>query len=63
LKLDRRLVAVRDTRKLTKADMPRNDARPDIRVDPDSFTVFINGEAIEEQPANELPMAQRYFLF
>ena len=40
-----------------------NDARPDIRVEPDTFTVRIDGEVIEEAPATELPMAQRYFLF
>ncbi|MEY2443486.1 MAG: hypothetical protein QOE00_66, partial [Ilumatobacteraceae bacterium] len=32
-------------------------------VDADTFAVRINGELIEEQPAHELPMAQRYFLF
>jgi len=40
-----------------------NDARPDIAVDPDTFTVRINGEPVEAAPATELPMAQRYFLF
>ena len=43
--------------------MINNDARPDIRVEPDTFTVRIDGEVIEEAPATELPMAQRYFLF
>ncbi|CAN5864719.1 hypothetical protein BH10ACT9_BH10ACT9_10050 [soil metagenome] len=43
--------------------MPLNDATPDITVDPDTFTVTINGEVWQEQPAVELPMAQRYFLF
>ena len=46
-----------------KADMPNNDALPDIEVDPDTFTVRIDGELIEPTPAAELPMAQRYFLF
>ena len=36
---------------------------PSIEVDPDTFTVRIDGEVWEEQPATELPMAQRYFLF
>ena len=63
LGLRRRLVAVADTRRLTKEDLPNNTALPDIRVDPDSFTVFVNGEAIAEDPASVLPMAQRYFLF
>jgi urease subunit alpha len=63
LGLDRRLVPVRDCRSLTKDDMPENDARPDVRVDPDTFAVTIDGDLVEAQPATELPMAQRYFLF
>ncbi len=63
LGLERRLVPVRDTRALGKADLPLNDALPSITVDPDSFTVTIDGEAIAEEPAETLPMAQRYFLF
>jgi urease subunit alpha len=63
LALGRTLVPVRDTRSLTKADLPGNDARPDVRVEPDTFAVTIDGELVEEQPVAELPMAQRYFLF
>ncbi|MCU4184479.1 urease subunit alpha [Acidiferrimicrobium sp. IK] len=63
LGLGRRLVPVADTRRLTKDDLPNNTARPDIRVDPDSFEVRVDGEAVVEDPAAELPMAQRYFLF
>ena len=61
--LDRRLVAVRNTRGLGKEHMPENDARPRIEVDPDTFAVRIDGELITEAPATVLPMAQRYFLF
>jgi urease subunit alpha len=63
LGLRRRLVAVADTRHLTKAAMLRNDALPSITVDADSFAVTIDGELIEPEPAEVLPMAQRYFLF
>jgi urease subunit alpha len=63
INVKRRLVGVRDVRKVGKADMPLNDAMPNIEVDPDTFTVRIDGEVWQEQPANELPMAQRYFLF
>jgi urease subunit alpha len=63
LDVRRRLAPVKDVRRLTKADMPGNDALPDIRVDPDTFTVRVDGEVVEESPAAELPMAQRYFLF
>ncbi|MET0702231.1 MAG: amidohydrolase family protein, partial [Mycobacterium sp.] len=63
LDVRRRLVAVGNTRKVGKADMINNDALPSIEVDPDTFTVRIDGEVWQEQPATELPMAQRYFLF
>ncbi|BBY15928.1 urease subunit alpha [Mycolicibacterium litorale] len=59
----RRLVAVKDVRHIGKAQMPLNDALPRIEVDPDTFTVRIDGDVWQEQPAAELPMAQRYFLF
>lgn len=59
----KRFVAAANTRKRGKADMVNNDAQPKIEVDPDSFTVSIDGETIESAPATELPMAQRYFLF
>ncbi|HEX8157166.1 MAG TPA: urease subunit alpha [Solirubrobacteraceae bacterium] len=63
LGLEAALVAVADTRKLSKADMPHNAARPQIRVEPDSFRVWIDGEEISPAPAEELPLAQRYELF
>ena len=63
LAVRRRLVPVDDVRALTKADMPENDALPRIEVEPDTFTVRIDGEVVEADPARELPMAQRYFLF
>ncbi|MFY1671762.1 urease subunit alpha [Plantactinospora sp. WMMB334] len=60
----RRLLApVADTRSRGKADLPGNDALPRIEVEPDTFTVRIDGDVIEPEPAMELPMAQRYFLF
>ena len=63
LGLGRQLVAVGNTRRLTKHDLPQNDALPQITVDPDTFTVRIDGEVVEEDPATVLPLAQRYFLF
>jgi urease subunit alpha len=63
LAVRRRLVAVRDTRALRKADMPLNDALPRIEVDPGTFTVRIDDEVVEPHPVQQLPMAQRYFLF
>ena len=63
LAVNRKLVAVKDVRQVGKAQMPLNDALPSIEVDPDTFTVRIDGDVWQEQPAAELPMAQRYFLF
>ncbi|MGN5377968.1 urease subunit alpha [Streptomyces lasalocidi] len=63
LQLGKRFVAIESTRQVTKAEMRENDARPDVRIDPDSFAVHIDGELVEATPAAELPMAQRYFLF
>jgi urease subunit alpha len=63
LGLEAELVAVRDTRSLGKADMPLNDACPEIRVEPDTFRVWVDGEEIVPNPVSELPLAQRYSLF
>jgi len=63
LALVRELRPVGDVRALGKADMPHNDATPEIRVDSESFTVTVDGELIEPAPATELPLAQRYSLF
>ena len=63
LAVRRALIPVTDTRRLGKEAMPLNDALPKIDVDPDSFTVTIDGARVEPAPAVELPMAQRYFLF
>ncbi|REE59245.1 urease subunit alpha [Streptomyces sp. 3212.3] len=63
LTLGKKFVAIESTRRVTKADMRENDARPHVRVDPDSFAVHIDGELVQAVPAAELPMAQRYFLF
>jgi len=63
LGLRRPLVGVTDTRHLSKHDLPNNDSLPHITVDPDSFTVAIDGEVVSERPVSVLPMAQRYFMF
>ncbi|MCK1814062.1 urease subunit alpha [Streptomyces sp. XM4011] len=63
LGVGKRFTAIGDTRRITKADMRQNDTMPRVTVDPDTFTVTIDGEPVEPAPATELPMAQRYFLF
>jgi urease subunit alpha len=61
--LDRILRPVRDTRRIGKRDMVLNDACPKIEIDPERYTVTIDGERIVPRPAALLPLAQRYFLF
>jgi urease subunit alpha len=59
----RRVLPVSNTRAVSKTDMVHNDAMPDVRVDPDSFAVHVDGALVEPAPVAELPLAQRYFLF
>jgi urease subunit alpha len=59
----RAMLPVADTRAVGKTDLPENTALPRIEVEPDTFTVRIDGEVVEPEPVTELPMAQRYFLF
>lgn len=61
--VDKPMVPVTDCRSIRKADLPLNNTCPDVRVDPDTFAVHIDGELIEAQPAAQLPLTQRYFLF
>ncbi|MEL6494887.1 MAG: urease subunit alpha [Cyanobacteria bacterium J06623_7] len=56
-------VAVSNTRKLSKADMKLNDATPEIEVNPETYEVRADGEILTCEPAEILPLAQRYFLF
>ena len=57
------LEAVRNTRKIRKADMIHNNAQPNIEVDPETYEVRADGELLTCAPAEVLPMAQRYFMF
>jgi len=63
LGLVRALEPVRDTRGVSKADLPENAALPAIAVDPESFEVSVDGEVVQPAPAAVLPLAQRYTLF
>jgi len=62
-RLRRSLAPIRRTRGLTKTQMVLNDALPAVEVDPESYTVTVNGERITSQAVRVLPLAQRYFLF
>ena len=57
------LVAVANTRAIGKRDMKHNDALPRIEVDPETYAVRADGALLTCEPAAELPLAQRYFLF
>lgn len=63
LGLQRTLVACKNTRTITKADMILNDWQPDITVDPQTYEVRADGKLLTCEPATELPLAQRYCLF
>jgi len=63
LGLARRAVAVTGTRQVTKKAMKLNDALPRMQVDPETYEVRADGELLTCEPATELPLAQRYFLF
>lgn len=63
LGLAKQTIAVEGTRNIGKADMVLNDYCPDIQVDPETYEVHADGELLTCEPATELPMAQRYFLF
>jgi urease subunit alpha len=59
----RRFVGVENTRTIGKADMILNSATPKIEINPETYEVRADGELLVCEPAKELPMAQRYFLF
>ncbi|HHS93757.1 MAG TPA: urease subunit alpha [Rhodobacterales bacterium] len=63
LGLRKETVAVQGTRGIGKKDMVLNDALPKIEVNPETYEVRADGELLTCEPAEELPMAQRYFLF
>jgi urease subunit alpha len=64
LKMQRRLVAVENTRgKIGKKSMIHNDATPKIEIDPETYDVRADGELLVCEPSDKLPMAQKYFLF
>ncbi|MCZ7471508.1 urease subunit alpha [Agrobacterium sp. O3.4] len=63
LKLNKQLVAVSGTRTVRKKDMIHNSRTPKLEVDPQNYKVRVDGELITCEPADVLPMSQRYFLF
>jgi urease subunit alpha len=61
--LNKAAIAVSGCRQLSKADMKLNSATPAMEVDPETYQVRADGELLTCEPAEVLPMAQRYFLF
>ena len=58
-----KVLPVKNTRNIGKSDMVLNDHMPKISVDPETYEVHADGELLTCEPAEVLPMAQRYFLF
>ncbi len=63
LGLGRQLSEVKSTREVFKSAMPNNSATPDVKVDPDTFVVTVEGELVYPEPVDEVPLAQRYLMF
>ena len=63
LGLAKTVLGVENTRGIGKADMVLNDATPEVEVDPETYEVRADGELLTCEPADVLPMAQRYFMF
>ena len=63
LGLAKSTLPVQNTRTIGKSDMVLNDAKPQIEVDPETYEVRANGQLLTCEPASELPMAQRYFMY
>ncbi|WP_328999559.1 urease subunit alpha [Kribbella sp. NBC_00709] len=63
LQLRRRLLGVRPTREIGKADMKNNSALPSIDIDPETFAIEVDGELVEPSPTEVLPLAQLYAMF
>ena len=63
LGLAKQTVAVKNTRTIGKSDMILNDALPQVEVHPETYEVRADGVLLTCQPAEVLPMAQRYFMF
>lgn len=61
--LKKKLVAVTNCRNISKKDLIHNDKTPEIEVNPENYEVKVDGKVITCEPATEVPMAQRYFLF
>ena len=62
LGLEKVILPVRNCRTIGKKDMMWNDQTPDIKIDPETYEVKVNGKIATVDPAKELSLAQRYFM-
>jgi urease subunit alpha len=63
LGLSKQTIAVKNTRNIGKSDLIHNSATPKVEVNPETYEVRADGELLTCEPAETLPMAQRYFMF
>ena len=62
LSLQKKCLAVENTRSINKLDLKLNNKLPNITVDPQTYEVFADGSLLFCEPLEEVPMAQKYFL-
>ena len=63
LEIRKNTIPVKNTREIGKSNMILNNSTPVVEVDPETYEVRANGELLTCEPADVLPMAQRYFMF
>ena len=63
LGISKETISVKNTRDIGKASMILNNHTPEIEVNPETYEVYANGELLTCEPADVLPMAQRYFMY
>ena len=63
LDLSRTVLPVSHCRDIGKRDMWHNDVIADVQVDPETYTVTVDGKPVTCEPFSELALTQRYFLF
>lgn len=61
--IKKKVLAVKNAANAKKSDMKLNNATPKIDVDPQTYIVKVDGKEVYSEPLDELPLAQRYYLF
>jgi urease subunit alpha len=61
--LSKRVEAVQGCRAVKKGGMKFNNTLPQVKVDPESYQVVVDGQLLSCEPAGKLPLSQRFFLF